>query len=632
MKKIFITFVLIASVLLCLPLMASAETIQPDNISAGETRTISGDESIELYFTPDENKGYTFTITCPNRILPTLSFESFKPYDIEDVNEGSYSYDDENDTIWFEHLDYPAKIKTQTYTCSIYGQKDISYHVNITFDNPEEGTQTTGTLKLTKTDKAGITTDGFTYVSDNHNLNWEETVTVTGYKGTNPVASIPAEIQGMRVKSVGNYAFSGNDTITDLKFPEGFQRLRNNVATGCPNLRRVKFPSTFDEHANKPFVGCRLESITFPKGNKSYSYKNGFLIELGTDAIGYYGSGTECTIPDGIRKVASKTFTGTDVTDLILPESVKRFEYQFDRHINFIHTKSSFLDISDVIRQYKYDSEAYPINIGHIYGPKGSMIEKLANSCGIDFVPEGTAEKYYAITELKSNILNGDMVSHVYIHADDKYYGKFTPSKTGDYCLIIQNGWNGDFDKFDTVKDASGSVVKMTAYERNYRGCYITLTAGQTYYFEKDGSGDELYGGEPKTDYSNRYMDVYLIRRDIMYPEDYAGTKLSQPMKVSGKTVSIKYKTLRKKAQTVAAKKAYTIKKKQGKLSYTLSAAKKSSKNFKKYFKINKKTGKITVKKGLKKGLYKVTIKIKAAGNSRYKAGTKKAVVKIKVK
>ena len=48
---------------------------------------------------------------------------------------------------------------------------------------------------------------------------------------------------------------------------------------------------------------------------------------------------------------------------------------------------------------------------------------------------------------------------------------------------------------------------------------------------------------------------------------------------------------------------------------------------------INRKTGKVTVKKGLKKGTYKVKVKVRAAGNSNYKAsGWKTVTFKVKIK
>ena len=71
------------------------------------------------------------------------------------------------------------------------------------------------------------------------------------------------------------------------------------------------------------------------------------------------------------------------------------------------------------------------------------------------------------------------------------------------------------------------------------------------------------------------------------------------------------------------------------KKSYTLVSAKRGSKTFKKYFKVNKTTGKVTIKKNkkMKKGTYKVKVKVKALGNSNYKASEVKTVTfKVKVK
>ena len=105
-------------------------------------------------------------------------------------------------------------------------------------------------------------------------------------------------------------------------------------------------------------------------------------------------------------------------------------------------------------------------------------------------------------------------------------------------------------------------------------------------------------------------------------------------LRVKPKTATIKYNKLKKKTQKLAATKVIKfVNKGQGKLSYKLVSAKKGKKNFKKYIKVNSKTGKVTVKKGLKKGIYKVKIKVKAAGNAKYKASSWKTLTfKIKVK
>ena len=110
--------------------------------------------------------------------------------------------------------------------------------------------------------------------------------------------------------------------------------------------------------------------------------------------------------------------------------------------------------------------------------------------------------------------------------------------------------------------------------------------------------------------------------------------KANNPLAIKAKTATVKYKKLKKKAQTLTVKSVITFEKNgQGKMTYTLSSAKKKGKNLKKSFKVNANTGSVKIKKKLKKGTDKVTVKVKAAGNANYNASACKAVTfKIKVK
>ena len=100
-----------------------------------------------------------------------------------------------------------------------------------------------------------------------------------------------------------------------------------------------------------------------------------------------------------------------------------------------------------------------------------------------------------------------------------------------------------------------------------------------------------------------------------------AVAKKANPMKVKAKTVKAKAK----KTMKFAAKKAFTVKKAQGKVTY-----KQTTKN--KKIKVAK-NGKVTVKKGLKKGkTFKIKVKVTAAGNANYKKGVKTVTLKVKVK
>ena len=108
--------------------------------------------------------------------------------------------------------------------------------------------------------------------------------------------------------------------------------------------------------------------------------------------------------------------------------------------------------------------------------------------------------------------------------------------------------------------------------------------------------------------------------------------KKKNTLGVKAKTVTLKAKDVKKKNKTFAVKKVMTVSKAKGKVTYQLTNAKRGKKVAKKYFAVDKKTGKLTVNKGVKKGTYKVTVKVSAAGNKDYKAGTKSVTITVKVK
>ena len=101
-------------------------------------------------------------------------------------------------------------------------------------------------------------------------------------------------------------------------------------------------------------------------------------------------------------------------------------------------------------------------------------------------------------------------------------------------------------------------------------------------------------------------------------------TKAKQPMAVKVNNRALKYKKVKKKAQTLANPFTFT-KKAQGAVTYKkLSGNKKIT--------VNAKTGKITVKKGIGKKTWKIKVRISTKGNTNYAAGKLEKTVKIQVK
>jgi uncharacterized protein YhdP len=92
-------------------------------------------------------------------------------------------------------------------------------------------------------------------------------------------------------------------------------------------------------------------------------------------------------------------------------------------------------------------------------------------------------------------------------------------------------------------------------------------------------------------------------------------------MTVKAATKTARQAALKSKAVTVAP---LTVSKAQGKVTYVKSSGASA-------LTINKTTGKVTIKKGTKKGTYTMKVKVTAAGNTKYKSGSKTVTVTIKV-
>ena len=102
-------------------------------------------------------------------------------------------------------------------------------------------------------------------------------------------------------------------------------------------------------------------------------------------------------------------------------------------------------------------------------------------------------------------------------------------------------------------------------------------------------------------------------------------TKGTQPMTVKALTAKVALSKVKKANQKLAVSKVLTVAKARGAVTYA-----KTSGNAK--ITVNSKTGAVTVKKGLGKGTYSVKVRVKAAGNANWKAGSKTVTFKVSVK
>lgn len=175
--------------------------------------------------------------------------------------------------------------------------------------------------------------DGLNYV-----INGEKTI-ITGYdEDTGTEVSIPYEIDGFPVTIISDNAFSNCTTIKSITIPETIVNIGDNSFYGCTALSEVYYLGT---EADWSFISVGdgneslLNSDFFYLGNVlpgrfgKLSYRiNGEEAEI----IGCESSASgKMNIPSEINGFSVATikacaFEGTELTDIIIPDSVKTIE------------------------------------------------------------------------------------------------------------------------------------------------------------------------------------------------------------------------------------------------------------------------------------------------------------------
>ena len=104
---------------------------------------------------------------------------------------------------------------------------------------------------------------------------------IVGYTGKGGNITLPAQLDGLEVRTVPQEVFSDNADITGVTFPETVRVINENAFRSCANLASVKFlcgtDKTLDIYSNA-FYNCpKLKEVTIPKkanvtGSNAFGY------------------------------------------------------------------------------------------------------------------------------------------------------------------------------------------------------------------------------------------------------------------------------------------------------------------------------------------------------------------------
>ena len=148
-----------------------------------------------------------------------------------------------------------------------------------------------------------------------YNINYDNTITITGIDNANESANIelviPTEIDGRKVTTIGTSAFSGCVNIKSVALNEGLIRINYGAFSGT-SIAELDVPTTVTTIGQYAFENClNLKKATFHEGLgkiDNYAFENCKLL---TGKI---------TIPSTTTQIGLDAFSGTAITGLAIEE------------------------------------------------------------------------------------------------------------------------------------------------------------------------------------------------------------------------------------------------------------------------------------------------------------------------
>ena len=206
----------------------------------------------------------------------------------------------------------------------------ICNHKNAELRNASEPTETSpgysGDLYCPDCDK--VVEKGYTYWNED-NLTWklyeDGTLNISGTgamkdydsddsPATQKKDSVKKVVIEDDVTSIGNYAFSGCSSLTDITLPSSVTSIKSCAFYKCSQLASIEIPSSVTSIGNSAFRNCTgLTSITIPES----------VTSIGDSAFRNCTGLTSITISDRVTSIGNYVFWGcSNLTSIVIPDSV----------------------------------------------------------------------------------------------------------------------------------------------------------------------------------------------------------------------------------------------------------------------------------------------------------------------
>ena len=178
----------------------------------------------------------------------------------------------------------------------------------------------------------------------------DKTCEITDYTGEATELTIPSELDGYTVTSIGDAAFSWCESLTSVDIPDSVTSIGDYAFSNCASLPSVTIPDSVTSIGDLAFNSCgsltnidipnsvtsigemafynctSLTNITVATSNPNYSSENGVLFNKDKTTLIQYPAGKtdiSYTIPDSVTSIGRSAFAYCDsLASIDIPDSV----------------------------------------------------------------------------------------------------------------------------------------------------------------------------------------------------------------------------------------------------------------------------------------------------------------------
>lgn len=173
-----------------------------------------------------------------------------------------------------------------------------------------------------------------------------QTGTITSSDKTVTEADIPAEIYGVPVTAIGEYAFTRRYELNRVTIPDSVTSIGDRAFQECGKLTEIVIPDSVTKVGQSAFDGCSgLTRVTLGRGMTS------------VPRMMFYGCAAlkSITIPDNITYIGYAAFSYSGLTSVTLPDSVTTIDsaaYSSCKSLTSVTLPDSVTKIGDVAFSY----------------------------------------------------------------------------------------------------------------------------------------------------------------------------------------------------------------------------------------------------------------------------------------